>query len=120
MSELKEQIEEARDRVAQFRLRAEKPSARLEDDYALEKARTRLLTLELRSLRSELASGGTRKKSPEGHHAAAERIGKERARADLGKVMRTKHKHLSMSARERAEASFAALRKTTPADTEGR
>ncbi|MDN3720187.1 hypothetical protein QW131_15710 [Roseibium salinum] len=37
MSELKNQIEEAREKVAYYRIRAERPSARLEDEFALEK-----------------------------------------------------------------------------------
>jgi len=108
---LKDQIEEARDRVAHFRLRAERPCARLEDEYALEKARTRLLTLELKNLKSQLntkEASGTRDR-----RRISEHVDHSRADSDIRKNMRTKHKHLSLSARERAEASFAALKKAT-------
>ena len=118
MNELKDQIEEARDRVAHCRLRAEKPSARLEDEYALEKARTRLLTLELRSLRSELKSGEAAKRRRNGSPNAANPNSGGDCGAEVSKAMRTKHKHLRLNARERAEASFAALKKAPAIDTE--
>ncbi len=51
MRDLKDEIEEAQAKVAHLRIRAERPSARLEDEFALEKARNRLLTLELRILK---------------------------------------------------------------------
>lgn len=104
---LKDQIEEARDRVAHFRLRAERPSARLEDAYALEKARTRLLTLELKNLKSQMRSIDHSGKQGRG----CAKKGGERSSCNprMGEVMRTKHKHLSLGTRERAEASFAAL-----------
>ncbi|MEL7524501.1 MAG: hypothetical protein AAFN16_01950 [Pseudomonadota bacterium] len=106
---LKDQIEEARDRVAHFRLRAERPCARLEDAYALEKARTRLLTLELKSLRWQVK---TNEQSGKGRRGRVEKQGTQSTgNPGLSKIMRTKHKHLSLNARERAEASFAALKK---------
>lgn len=115
---LKEQIEEAMDRVAHCRLRAERPCARLEDEYALEKARTRLLTLELRCLRSELKSTDEARQR---HQGGSERSRHEfKDRSEVGKIMRTKHKHLSLSARERAEASFAALQHEVGKTTESR
>ena len=42
MRDLKDEIEEAQAKVAHLRIRAERPSARLEDEFALEKARNRL------------------------------------------------------------------------------
>ncbi|MBG6148322.1 hypothetical protein IWQ51_006483 [Labrenzia sp. EL_142] len=118
MSGLKEQIEEAMDRVAHYRLRAERPCARLEDEYALEKARTRLLTLELRCLRSELKSTDVARQR---HQGGSERSRHDaNDRSEVGKIMRTKHKHFSLSARERAEASFAALQQEAGKTTEDR
>ena len=111
MDGLKDQIEEARDRVAHFRLRAERPSARLEDEYALEKARTRLLTLELKNLRSQMKTKEASGKHDRRH--ISEHADHARADSDVRRSMRTKHKHLSLNARERAEASFAALKKVT-------
>lgn len=119
MSELKDQIEEARDRVAHCRLRAERPSARLEDEYALEKARTRLLTLELRSLRSEFKSADAAKMRRTGPSESANQTGTGIG-VETSKIMRTKHKQLRLNARERAEASFAALKKAPSTDTENR
>lgn len=106
---LKDQIEEARGRVAHFRLRAERPSARLEDEYALEKARTRLLTLELKSARSQMKSNDEAAKRTRGRNAVRGQRAPCEARAS--NAMRTKHKHLTLGTRERAEASFAALQK---------
>ena len=118
MNGLKEQIEEARDRVAYCRLRAERPSARLKDEYALEKARTRLLTLELKCLKSELKSPVVARSR---ENRAAQGAGRKASgNAEIGKLMRTKHKHLSLSAREKAELSFAALQKENSNTTEGR
>ena len=111
MNELKDEIEEARDRVAHCRLRAERPGARLEDEYALEKARTRLLTLELRSLRSELKSANTAEKHGNRRGAGSMPKKSGQSGAVIGSIMRTKHKQLQLTARERAEASFAALKK---------
>ena len=107
----KDQIEEARDRVAHFRLRAERPCARLEDEYALEKARTRLLTLELKSLRSQMKAN--EQSGKRGRGRPAEPVTQSPSNPGVNRAMRTKHKHLSLSARERAEASFAALKKNT-------
>ncbi|MBN9673472.1 hypothetical protein [Roseibium aggregatum] len=90
---LKSEIEEARERVAQCRIRAERPQSRLEDEFALEKARNRLLTLELRLLKQGLGHMGARQQP--------------RAEAFNGK--RTKPEHLPRTARQRAEEAFAGL-----------
>ncbi|POF29652.1 hypothetical protein CLV41_10875 [Roseibium marinum] len=94
MNELKEQIESAREKVAYCRIRAERPSARLEDEFALEKARTRLLTLELRLLK--LGQG--------------QRAGVNPKVSD-GKIIRTKREQKVSTARERAEAAFGSLQR---------
>lgn len=112
----KDQIEEARDRVAHFRLRAERPCARLEDEYALEKARTRLLTLELKSLKSQMKASEQSGKRGQGR--LAEPGTHSSINPGVNRIMRTKHKHLSLSVREKAEASFAALKKNTDAQEE--
>ncbi len=113
---LKEQIEQARDRVAHFRLRAERPCARLEDEYALEKARTRLLTLELKCLRSQVKPNehpGTK-----GQGRTSQQGRSSTGNPAVSRIMRTKHEHLRLSAREQAEASFAALKKKTKTSEE--
>ncbi|WP_299817599.1 hypothetical protein [uncultured Roseibium sp.] len=94
MNELKDEIEAAREKVAYCRIRAERPSARLEDEFALEKARTRLLTLELRLLKlgQGQRAGGNQKVSE-------------------GRVLRTKREHKVSTARERAEAAFGSLQR---------
>lgn len=97
--------------MAHFRLRAERPCARLEDEYALEKARTRLLTLELKSLRSQMKTREISGKHGRGRISDHAEV--SRASTAISRSMRTKHKHLSLSAREKAEASFAALKKKT-------
>ncbi|MCX2721767.1 hypothetical protein [Roseibium salinum] len=115
MSELKNQIEEAREKVAYYRIRAERPSARLEDEFALEKARNRLLTLELRLVKN----GGGKHVPVQGpiqassrQTGAGQRVGRS---ADVprrtGTVSRTKHEQKSMTARDRAEAAFSSLQR---------
>lgn len=101
MSELRDQIDAARAKVAHLRIRAERPDARLEDEFALEKARTRLLTLELRHLkqRSTSVSSVTRGES----HRQSER------RSKLVGTNREQFGRRPSSARERAEAAFSAL-----------
>ncbi|KZM48998.1 hypothetical protein [Labrenzia sp. OB1] len=94
MNELKDEIEAAREKVAYCRIRAERPSSRLEDEFALEKARTRLLTLELRLL-----------KLGQGQRAGGNQIASE------GKQIRTKHVQKVSTARERAEAAFGSLQR---------
>ncbi|WP_428670865.1 hypothetical protein [Roseibium sp.] len=102
MRELKDEIEEARERVAFCRIKAERPSARLEDEFALEKARNRLLTLELRQLKR---GGG--QTGPGGIAEAGDEATKRRVSRQTSK--RTKHEQLPRSARDRAEAAFASL-----------
>lgn len=95
MNGLKQEIDQARERVAHLRIKAERPGSRLEDEFALEKARTRLLTLELRLLkRGQEAQSSERRPS-----------------GTAPKVIRTNSEQVFRSARERAEAAFAALRK---------
>ncbi|WP_299473329.1 hypothetical protein [uncultured Roseibium sp.] len=120
MSGLKDEIEAARERVAHYRLRAERPSARLEDEYALEKARTRLLTLELRGLKAALKSKDAGKSVSFDHESGAKRSGTGHISAEAGRRIRTKHEHLGLSSRAQAEASFAALQKGPPKPGEGR
>ena len=120
MKELKDQIEDARDRVAQYRLRAERPNARLEDEFALEKARNRLLTLELRSLRLELNSGDVAKTWGDRRPVNSNHTAETHRRREVNQRMRTKHKQLGLSARERAETAFAALKKDASKDMEDR
>ncbi|PVB59341.1 hypothetical protein [Labrenzia sp. 011] len=94
MIDLKDEIETAREKVAYCRIRAERPSARLEDEFALEKARNRLLTLELRLLKlGEGSRGETGRKVPE------------------GRTKRTKQERKILTARERAEAAFGSLQR---------
>ncbi len=102
MSELTDQIEAARAKVAHCRIRAERPTARLEDEFALEKARNRLLTLELRQMK--LARGQSGSVANTGSTGRSKLPAKSR--------IRTKSEHSPMTARERAEAAFAALGKT--------
>ncbi|MET1411703.1 hypothetical protein ABVF61_05515 [Roseibium sp. HPY-6] len=106
--------------MAHYRLRAERPSARLEDEYALEKARTRLLTLELRGLKAALKSKEAGKSVNLDHVSGAKRSGTGHISAEAGRRMRTKHKHLGLSTRAQAEASFAALQKGAQKPQEGR
>lgn len=120
MSGLKDEIEAARERVAHYRLRAERPSARLEDEYALEKARTRLLTLELRGLKAALKSKEAGKSVSFDHVSGAKRSGTDHINAEAGKWMRTKYEHLGLGTRAQAEASFAALQKGAQKPREGR
>lgn len=89
MSGMTEEIEDARAKVAFYRLRAERPGSRLEDDFALERARVRLLTLELRHLKQ---GGETKSRS-----------------APAGFPKRTKREQLPGTARDRAETAFASL-----------
>jgi len=110
MNDLKDQIEAAREKVAYCRIKAERPSARLEDEFALEKARNRLLTLELRLLKL----GGERPET--GSKAAG---GRGRARTDCLHEKRTKHEQVPRTARERAEAAFASLQGGVRAKTLG-
>ena len=100
MTELKEQIEAARKTVAHFRIKAERPSARLEDEFALEKARNRLLTLELRQLK---CGNGTR---------AGRQVGQSRSGQGVAvsKGFGTKRERGPMTTRERAEAAFSGLK----------
>lgn len=90
MNHLKAQIEEAQRQVSICRRRAEKPGAGIEDEFALEKARNRLLALEVRALKqvatqqSKMLSG---QNAPQVQHSKP------------------------MNAKERAEAAFAALQK---------
>ncbi len=112
MRDLKDEIEEARERVAHCRIRAERPSARLEDEFALEKARNRLLTLELRQVRRSGVQ------SVEAH--LPEHAGGEPKRRGTGRdVKRTKSEQKSGTARERAEAAFASLQGSVRAKTLG-
>jgi hypothetical protein len=104
LNDFKDEIEEARAKVAQLRIRAERPGSRLEDDFALEKARTRLLTLELRQLRQGAgASGGTREN--------ARMPSSLSRRGRLSDVKRTKSEQNFRSVRERAEEAFSALQR---------
>ncbi len=97
MTEIKDQIEEAQRRVEICQRRAARPGAQVEDELALQSARNRLLTLELRVLQRVVASHRTLGKGPGGPLAVP-----EPARPQ---------KHRRMNARERAEAAFAQLQK---------
>lgn len=103
MNGLKQEIDEARARVAHLRIKAERPGSRLEDEFALEKARTRLLTLELR-LSKRGADVQSRERRPSGA---------------ISRIERTNREQMPRSARERAEAAFAALRRNDGQEAPG-
>lgn len=105
MRNIGEEIETARTAVARCRIRAERAGSRLEDDYALEKARNRLLTLELRQLK---LAGGSLAATQAGDRAGV-RHGNGGGAPSRIKSERTKHEHSCGTARERAEQAFAAL-----------
>jgi hypothetical protein len=90
VNHLKEQLEEARRQLAICRKRAERPGAGLEDEFALEKARNWLLTLELRVLK-QLTN--LQRKMLKGHKPQQAQQPRR------------------MTAKERAEAAFADLQK---------
>ncbi len=90
MNHLKEQIEEAQRQVSICRRRAEKPGAGIEDEFALEKARNRLLALEVRALKQ---------------------VTTQQRKMLNGQKAPQVHQPKPMNAKERAEAAFAALRK---------
>jgi len=97
MTEIQDQIEDARRRVEICRRKAGRPEARVEDELALQSARNRLLTLELRVLQRIVTLQKRLGKAPNGALGAPEPAG-------CGT-------HRRMSARERAEAAFAHLQK---------
>ncbi len=100
MTAVNDEIEEARVKVAHCRLRAERPGSRIEDDLALERARNRLLTLELRDIK---------------------RGSKVPVAALPGqKFKRTKQEQLPMSSRARADRAFADLQKNSSDPETGR
>lgn len=114
MRDLKDEIEEAQAKVAHLRIRAERPSARLEDEFALEKARNRLLTLELRKLKQgREARGGSGLNGNGGRASSGESVRRATFRA------RTKHEQEPRTAREKAEEAFAAVQGIA-ADKKGR
>lgn len=106
MKDMNEEIEEARSKVALCRIRAERPGSRLEDDFALEKARTRLLTLELRQLK--------RGQDPRQRGGSAGVRPARTNRAPMRTGARTNSEQKFGSARERAEQAFACLRRERP------
>ena len=108
MRNLKEEIDEARAKVAHYRIRAERPGSRLEDDFALEKARNRLLTLELRQLKHAEVTGQERQRA-----TPTSRRGNS-GRSCLRKSIGTKSEQIRVTPRERAEKVFAALRQKQP------
>jgi hypothetical protein len=108
----KDEIDAARAKVAQCRIRAERPGSRLEDDFALEKARNRLLTLELRQLKQ----GQDKRLAPRSETSVSPR-GRPGQSSGFEKIG-TKREHRPRSARERAEEAFATLRKPQ-ADKQG-
>ncbi|MHA7777376.1 hypothetical protein [Roseibium sp. M-1] len=105
MKDFREEIEEARAKVAHLRIRAERPGSRLEDEFALEKARTRLLTLELRQLRQ----GPEQRRVTDA--ARSQPTALVSRRVGLREGIRTKHEHMPKSARERAEEAFSSLQR---------
>ncbi|CTQ53214.1 hypothetical protein LP7551_01735 [Roseibium album] len=110
MNELRAEIEEARVRVAHYRGKAERPESRLEDEFALEKARNRLLTLELRLVKLgqglQVKVQKLKQSQPQGTGLQGRRNPTRPAAVEYA---RTKRKQISASAREKAEADFAAL-----------
>jgi hypothetical protein len=115
MNELTEQIEEARVRVAHYRGKAERPGSRLEDEFALEKARNRLLTLELRLIKQWPGPQAIRQtQKPSEIQDAHQQTVRSRVRSTFPIIQRTKRKHISISAREKAEADFAVLQAKRP------
>ncbi|MCK7613622.1 hypothetical protein [Roseibium sediminicola] len=105
MRNIEDEIDAARAKVAHCRIRAERPGSRLEDDFALEKARNRLLTLELRHLKLGQEQRPATSKGTTGpaRHGTGRSAGFE--------ARRTKHEQMPRTARERAEEAFATLRK---------
>jgi len=108
LKDFREEIEEARAKVAHLRIRAERPGSRLEDEFALEKARTRLLTLELREIRQ-----GARgvKDNPRVASPLPQRN-------SLRHASRTKSEHRPKSVRDRAEEAFSALQRQATVNKE--
>ncbi|NKI61789.1 hypothetical protein HCG46_26175 [Labrenzia sp. PO1] len=88
--DLKDQIEAAQHKVEMLRRKAERPGARIEDEFALERARNRLLVLELRVLKQVTS---LQRKMLKGHKPQ--------------QVQQPRR----MTAKERAEAAFADLQK---------
>lgn len=76
-----------------------------------------MLTLELKSARSQMKSNEDAAKRGRGRNLE---LG-QRTRCDVraSTEMRTKHKQMRLGARERAEASFAALQKEKTETSEG-
>lgn len=110
MNELKDEIEEARVRVAHFRGKAERPGSRLEDDYALEKARTRLLTLELRLMKQMQGKGATDPKPKLSKQGQTHSLGRaSEIRAHRNHAIRTKSEQKLSLPRRKAEEAFAIL-----------
>ncbi|WP_346895670.1 hypothetical protein [uncultured Roseibium sp.] len=97
MNEIQDQIEDARRRVEICQRRAGRPGARVEDELALQSARNRLLTLELRVLRRVV---GLQRK-----------LGKGAGGPSSVREPATPEKNRRLNARERAEAAFAQLQK---------
>lgn len=108
MKDFREEIEEARAKVAHLRIRAERPGSRLEDEFALEKARTRLLTLELREVRQ-----GAR--GVKDNTRAASALPR---RGSLRKAIGTKSEQKPKSVRDRAEEAFSALQRQATVNRE--
>ena len=119
MSEFREQIEEARARVAQCRIRAERPSARLEEEYALEKARNRLLTLELKELQQEQRTRSLKREKTRGEPSSAQYNASKQSATPFKSRKRIKRKQIFISARQSAETKFAALQEGINLDKEG-
>jgi hypothetical protein len=90
MRDLKEELEAARITVAHCRRRAERPGSSLEDEFALEKARNRLLTLELKDLRlaKGLQTGGNKGRAAPERHVSKPRSAKEVAEAAFARVQK--------------------------------
>lgn len=120
MIELKEQIEEARVRVAHCRIKAERPSARLEDEYALEKARNRLLTLELKQLRQAEVKSGCKKTEKGSVSIGAHPSVRQGRVYPRYKNIRTNHERKTLTVRQTAEKKFADLQKGATSSKEGR
>lgn len=115
MNDLTEEIEEARVRVAHYRGRAERPGSRLEDEFALEKARNRLLTLELKLLK--LGQGQRTRRTPQNPamHSGVRPQGSYGAgKPPIERGVRTKRKQIIVSARQKAEADFVKLQTKEP------
>ncbi|MCV0427170.1 MAG: hypothetical protein K5905_17045 [Roseibium sp.] len=92
----------------------------MEEEYALEKARNRLLTLELKELKREQKSRVGKPEKVRAECDKAQRDNRKQVSGSSDNSIRTKRKQIFFSARQRAETKFAALQEGIKLDKEGR